>query len=158
MTRSTSPDTGGAQTSDRRCAMAVCAHATLAELTAGLAAVQPMPELSVVRAPELGLVMLRGRMGGDGAPFNAGEATVSRAAVRLASGEMGTGYVLGRSLEKARAAAVVDALAQVAKYRAVLETALFAPVCERRLREKATVSAQTAATRVDFFTVARGED
>lgn len=138
--------------------MTICAQATLAELTAGLAAVQPMPEVAVVRAPELGLVMLRARMGGDGAPFNAGEATVSRAAVRLPSGEMGAGYVLGRSLEKAKAAAVVDALAQVPKYRTVLEKSLFAPVSERRAREKATVSAQTAATRVDFFTVARGED
>src|SRR5512139_3658243 len=37
----------------------------------------------VLRAPETGLVMLRGRMGATGAAFNLGEATVTRCAVRL---------------------------------------------------------------------------
>ena len=138
--------------------MAICAHATLEELNAGLLAVQPLPVATTLRPPELGLVMLRGRMGGDGAPFNVGEATVSRAAVQLASGEMGTGNVLGRSLEKARLAAIIDALAQVPKYRSVLESSLFAPVTERRARQKAIGAAETAATRVEFFTVVRGED
>ncbi len=61
---------------------------------------------------EDGLVMVRGRIGGDGAPFNLGEATVTRAAVRLASGEVGFGYVLGRDREKARLIALCDALLQ----------------------------------------------
>ena len=37
----------------------------------------------VLRAPETGLVMLRGRMGATGGAFNLGEATVTRCAVRL---------------------------------------------------------------------------
>ncbi len=57
--------------------------------------------------------MLRGRIGGDGAPFNVGEATVTRAAVQLASGETGFGYVLGRDREKARLVALCDALWQI---------------------------------------------
>ena len=36
-----------------------------------------------LRAAETGLVMLRGRIGGDGDPFNLGEATVTRAAVQI---------------------------------------------------------------------------
>ena len=64
------------------------------------------------RQAESGLVMVRGRIGGDGAPFNLGEATVTRAAVRLASGEIGFGYVLGRDHEKARLIALCDALLQ----------------------------------------------
>ena len=155
----TSKTTAGLRpTSQRRRVMAICAQATIAELNAGIAAVQPLPELATVRAPELGLVMLRGRMGGDGAPFNVGEATVARAAVRLASGELGVGYVLGRSLEKARLAATVEALAQVPDYRTALESALLAPVAARRAEEKGRHAAETAATRVDFFTVTRGED
>ena len=48
-----------------------------------------VPRYEELRTAETGLVMLRGRIGGDGAPFNLGEATVTRAAVRLASGEVG---------------------------------------------------------------------
>ncbi len=75
----------------------------------GRSAVPPIVEL---RPPEIGLVMLRGRIGGDGAPFNLGEATVTRAAVRLETGEVGIAYVLGRDAAKARLAAVLDAPAQ----------------------------------------------
>ena len=49
----------------------------------------------VLRAPETGLVMLRGRMGATGAAFNLGEATVTRCAVRLTTGEEGHAYVHG---------------------------------------------------------------
>ncbi len=149
---------GVSSSAERRHVMAVCAHATLAELADGIAAVAPDLAATVVRPPELGLVMLRGRAGGDGAPFNLGEATVARAAVRLSSGEMGLGYVLGRSLEKARLAAIVDALAQVPAHRPALQRALIEPVEARRLRERSVTAAETAATKVDFFTLVRGED
>ena len=149
---------GVSPSAERRHIMAVCAHATLAELADGVAAVAPDADVTIVRPPELGLVMLRGRAGGNGAPFNLGEATVARAAVRLASGEMGLGYVLGRSLEKAQLAAIVDALAQVPANRAVLQKALTSPVEARRARERAAKAAETAATKVDFFTLVRGED
>ncbi len=71
-----------------------------------------LPSHDDLREAEHGLVMVRGRIGGDGAPFNLGEATVSRAAVRLASGELGFGYTLGRDREKARMIALCDALVQ----------------------------------------------
>jgi phosphonate C-P lyase system protein PhnG len=67
-----------------------------------------------LREPENGLVMVRGRIGGDGAPFNLGEATVSRAAVRLSTGEVGFGYTLGRDRHKAQMIALCDALIQTA--------------------------------------------
>ncbi|MFX6998519.1 phosphonate C-P lyase system protein PhnG, partial [Acinetobacter baumannii] len=72
----------------RQAAMRVLAETPTADIAARL---QPMalPAHEELRAPENGLVMVRGRVGGDGAPFNLGEATVSRAAVRLASGEIG---------------------------------------------------------------------
>ena len=85
----------------RKAAMAVLAHATPEEIAGHLAAI-PLPAHENLREAENGLVMLRGWIGGDGAPFNLGEATVSRAAVRLASGEVGFGYTLGRDRDKAR--------------------------------------------------------
>ena len=71
-----------------------------------------MPAHENLREPENGLVMVRGRIGGDGAAFNLGEATVSRAAVRLSTGEVGFGYTLGRDGEKARMIALCDAMVQ----------------------------------------------
>ena len=62
-----------------------------------------MPAHEDLREPENGLVMVRGRIGGDGAPFNLGEATVSRAAVRLSTGEVGFGYTLGRDRREGEA-------------------------------------------------------
>ena len=71
-----------------------------------------MPAHEDLREPENGLVMVRGRVGGDGAPFNLGEATVSRAAVRLSTGEVGFGYTLGRDRQKAKLIALCDAMVQ----------------------------------------------
>src|SRR3979490_3169818 len=93
----------------RKAAMTVLAHSDAAEIARHLDAIT-QPAYENLREPENGLVMVRGRVGGDGAPFNLGEATVSRAAVRLASGEVGFGYTLGRDQAKARMIALCDAL------------------------------------------------
>src|SRR5271168_3220844 len=83
----------------RQAAMAVLAHSDAAEIALHLDALAP-PLHEELREPENGLVMVRSRIGGDGAPFNLGEATVSRAAVRLPTGEVGFGYTLGRDRKK----------------------------------------------------------
>jgi alpha-D-ribose 1-methylphosphonate 5-triphosphate synthase subunit PhnG len=102
--------------------------------------------------------MVRGRIGGDGAPFNLGEATVTRAAVQLASGEIGYSYALGRDARKARLAALCDALWQSHQHRPALEQHVLAPISDRLERERAETRKRTAATKVDFFTLVRGEN
>jgi alpha-D-ribose 1-methylphosphonate 5-triphosphate synthase subunit PhnG len=102
--------------------------------------------------------MVRGRIGGDGAPFNLGEATVTRAAVRMESGEVGFSYLLGRDHPKARLAAVCDALWQSARSRDAIERHVLAPIRMRLEAERTQKREQAAATRVDFFTLVRGED
>ena len=101
--------------------------------------------------------MVRGRIGGDGAPFNLGEATVSRAAIRLASGEVGFGYALGRDREKARLIALCDALIQTGDHADRVEALVLAPLRERMISERSRRAAEAAATRVDFYTMVRGE-
>ena len=91
----------------RQAAMAVLAHSDAAEIARRLAAIA-LPAHENLREPENGLVMVRGRTGGDGAAFNLGEATVSRAAVRLATGEVGFGYTLGRDRLKAQMIALPE--------------------------------------------------
>lgn len=141
----------------RQAAMAVLAHVEADDIARRLVGIA-VPTHENLREPENGLVMLRGRAGGDGAPFNLGEATVSRAAVRLASGEVGVGYTLGRDRDKAGLIALCDALIQTADHAAAVEAQVLAPLHARIDAERRRKMAETAATRVDFYTLVRGEN
>jgi alpha-D-ribose 1-methylphosphonate 5-triphosphate synthase subunit PhnG len=154
----TAADPSAADVSARRRAMAIFAEATRDELLAVLEPIEAAHEAVDLRHPEAGLVMLRGRMGGDGNAFNLGEASVARASVRLPTGETGHAYILGRDTGRARLAAIADALWQRDDMRARLEREIMAPVTRRLEQEARVKAAETAATRVDFFTLVRGED
>lgn len=142
----------------RKAAMAALAAAPADDLLTLWQDAGFIVEARPLRGPETGLVTLRGRMGGGGAPFNFGEATVTRATVKLASGEIGHAYALGRDREKARISATIDALWQRAETRAAVEERIIAPLAARASQADAQSRAETAATRVDFFTMVRGED
>ncbi len=111
-----------------------------------------------LRPPETGLVMLRGRMGGTGAAFNAGEATVTRCAVRTATGHEGNAYVMGGNKDHARTAAICDALLQDESRRTDIEMHLIRPLEAILMERRAVAARKAAATKVDFFTLVRGED
>lgn len=136
----------------RRAALGQMARAPAAALAA---AMPDLPPHDVLRAPEIGTVMVRGRAGGTGAAFNLGEMTVTRASVRLASGTVGHGYVQGRDRTHALRAACADALGQddPQALRAIL-----APLARAEAEARARTAAAAAATRVEFFTLVRGED
>ena len=140
----------------RKAAMAVLAHSGAAEIAGRLQQIA-VPAHENLREPENGLVMLRGRVGGDGAPFNLGEATVSRAAVRLATGEVGFGYTFGRDAQKAQMIALCDAMVQSAQFATEVEAKVVAPLRAAMIAERSRKAAETAATRVDFYTMVRGE-
>ena len=142
--------------SRRRAVMAVLAHSTAADIEGHLATIA-LPDHEDLREPENGLVMVRGRVGGDGAPFNLGEATVSRAAVRLSTGEVGFGYTLGRDREKARLIALCDAMVQSDELAGAIETQVVAPLRAAMIERRDRRNAEAAATRVDFYTLVRGE-
>ena len=111
----------------------------------------------ILRSPEIGSVMVRGRAGGTGAPFNVGEMTVTRCSLKLGCGTVGHAYVQGRNKDDARSAALVDALMQTAQAdtvrAAVVETLKAEEDARRHVR-----AAKAAATKVEFFTMVRGED
>lgn len=142
----------------RRRALAAFAEAAPAELELAVTRHAAAAEAVDLRRPEAGLVMVRGRVGGDGGPFNLGEATVARASVRIATGTTGHAYRLGRDTAAARLAAIADALWQDAETRAAIEADLIGPVEARLTAEREAASRRAAATRVDFFTMVRGED
>lgn len=115
------------------------------------------PAHEVLRAPEVGAVMVRGRMGGTGAPFNLGEMTVTRCSIRLASGAVGHGYVQGRDKDHAKRVALIDALMQGPEADG-LRGRVLKPLAAAAAEKADCRAAKAAATRVDFFTLVRGED
>jgi len=116
-----------------------------------------LPAHEVLRAPEVGTVMVRGRAGATGAPFNLGEMTVARCSIRLDSGAVGHGHVQGRDRDAALLAALIDALAEEGEADA-LDAAILAPLRAEAGAKRTTRAAKAAATKVEFFTMVRGED
>ncbi|MDH2327339.1 phosphonate C-P lyase system protein PhnG [Cereibacter sp. SYSU M97828] len=116
-----------------------------------------LPPHSFARTPEIGAVMVRGRAGGTGAPFNLGEMTVTRCALRLEDGEVGHAYVQGRDRAHATRAAIVDALMQGPE-AAAIHDAILAPLAEAETARRKIRAEKAAATKVEFFTMVRGED
>ncbi|MEO7223747.1 MAG: phosphonate C-P lyase system protein PhnG [Devosia sp.] len=140
----------------RQEALGVLANAEMNDLSGAWQTWQNQPEVQMIRGPETGLIMLRGRTGGGGAPFNMGEATVSRASVRIGTGEVGHGYCLGRDEEKAKLIAVIDALFQCEPEN--IEFAILRPLRDIAYQRDKQIRDETAATKVEFFTMVRGED
>lgn len=139
---------------DRKSWMATLAKAPPARLAALL---PDLPPLHVLRQPEIGAVMVRGRVGVTGAAFNLGEMTVTRASVRLATGEVGHAWVQGRDKGHALRAAAVDALMQTAAGPRIADRVL-RPLKAEAQAAKGIRAAKAAGTQVDFFTLVRGED
>ncbi len=140
--------------------MAVLARASAAEIEARLAVAEtsaaagPPPAHIRLRGPEIGLVMVRGRAGGAGAPFNLGEMTVARCTVRDAEGRVGHAYVAGRDLRHAELAAALDAALQDSARHDALERTVIAPLAAAQEAARAASARKAAATRVQFFTMA----
>lgn len=142
---------------DRKAWMGLMAKAPQGHVAALLDAALPRPAFTWLRAPEVGSVMVRGRAGGTGAPFNLGEMTVTRCALKLPGGEVGHAYIQGRSKPDAEAAALVDALMQTGAANA-MRTKVLEPLEQEQAARRTTRAEKAAATKVDFFTMVRGED
>lgn len=130
--------------------MSVLARATAEDL-AGL---PPLPPHRLVRGPEVGLTMLRGRAGGDGAAFNLGEATITRCSVALEDGTLGHCWRLGRDRRAAELAALLDACLQRPEWQPSLLETVVEPLCQRQREQAAQTARRAAATEVRFATLA----
>lgn len=139
------------QTTERQRWMGVLARADSVSLKAASAG--KLPEYALIRGPEAGLVMLRGRAGGSGAAFNVGEATVVRCTVRSASGHVGHAYCLGRDERHAELAAAFDAGLQDPALRTPLQQ-IVRSLAEAQAAASAQEARRAAATQVQFFTMA----
>lgn len=140
---------------ERRRWLSILAKAQPGEVLSAWEGLETRPEYLALRSPEIGMVLVRGRMGGTGDAFNLGEMTVTRAAVRLESGETGIGYVAGRDRRHAEIAAAVDAMMQSTSLRPAVEGAVIARLARAQEDRRDTAARKAAATKVDFFTMVR---
>jgi alpha-D-ribose 1-methylphosphonate 5-triphosphate synthase subunit PhnG len=137
--------------SARRRWMSILARAPAEAIEAALTREGTLPEWTRVRGPETGLVMVRGRAGGSGSPFNLGEMTVTRCTVRTESGIAGHAYIAGRDERRAELAAVADALLQDPASGGALSETLIAQLAEAQAGQRRARAEKAAATRVEFF-------
>lgn len=112
----------------------------------------------ILRPAEIGMVMVRASVNGSGSPFNMGEATATRCSVQMNSGEMGSAYILGRNKPHAELAAVIDAVIQNGEFSEHILKKLLQPLAELEVLRQKQRQRKAATTKVDFFTLTRGED
>ncbi|NQV58179.1 MAG: phosphonate C-P lyase system protein PhnG [Alphaproteobacteria bacterium] len=138
--------------------LSVLAKAPIAELDRHWTGIAAKPTYTYLRQPEIGLTMVRGRIGGTGNPFNLGEMTVTRCSILTDDGRTGHGYVAGRDRHHAELTAVLDAMLQDDGRRDELTRSVIAPLAKTLAHRHEARAREAAATRVEFFTMVRGED
>jgi alpha-D-ribose 1-methylphosphonate 5-triphosphate synthase subunit PhnG len=161
---SISTEQGEASSTARRKWMAVLARSSRDALASALDAAldgASAPAYEWLRAPDIGLAMVRGRVGGTGDAFNLGEVTVTRATLRVSlpdgSTQVGVAVHMGRDKERARLAALADALLQSPSHSARMQTLVIEPLAARIAQAKTGKQTDANATKVEFFTMVRGE-
>jgi alpha-D-ribose 1-methylphosphonate 5-triphosphate synthase subunit PhnG len=149
---------GGEGDAGRQRLLSVLAKAPAKELLSCWKQTGLDPSVELLRGPESGLVALQGRAGGTGQPFHVGEVSATRVTVRIGSGQVGHAMISGRDARKAQLVAVIDALAQDPAQAEMIERVIVAPLERMASEADAKLRQETAATRVNFFTMVRGED
>jgi alpha-D-ribose 1-methylphosphonate 5-triphosphate synthase subunit PhnG len=146
--------------------MATLAKAPLPLLEERIQTLKGLPDYEFLRSPEIGLAMVRGRAEGTGQPFNLGEMTITRCVIQLSLADdqqgkdkaiAGFGYVAGRSQRHAELAAVCDALLQHPGWQSKIQTQVIEPLQTAANEKRMTQGAEVESTRVNFFTLLRGE-
>ena len=139
---------------DRKNWLSILAKVKTKDLDECWRKVKNLPDYKLLRAPEIGGAMVQGRLGATGDSFNLGEMTVTRCSVQLETGEIGHGYIQGREKEAAKKVAVLDAIMQGTR-RHEVESLVIVPLTRLYHQEKEASSKKAAATKVEFFTMAR---
>ena len=154
------PDRGAQR--ERQAWMSILAKADSQALADKIGLLQNLPPYSVIRPAESGSVMVRGRAGGMGSPFNLGEMSVTRCVVQLSGTDdvavIGHAYVAGRDKQHAERAALLDALLQTERWGAAVKDTVITPLASAAAEAQRDRRGKVAATKVNFFTMVRGEN
>ncbi|MDJ0635430.1 MAG: phosphonate C-P lyase system protein PhnG [Xenococcaceae cyanobacterium MO_188.B29] len=141
---------------ERQAWMGILAKSSVADLEQKIQTLGKLPEYTFLRSPEIGLTMVRGRAGGTGEVFNLGEMTLTRCVVKIADTN-GFGYVGGRSKRHAELAAICDGLLQQEEWKERIQSQVIQPLQTIIQKKQSKQQRQTEATKVEFFTMLRGE-
>lgn len=136
--------------------MAILAKSSVVDLEQQVKTLGEIPKYTFLRNSEIGLAMVRGRTGGTGEAFNLGEMTVTRCVIKMGNIQ-GFGYVGGRSKRHAELAAVCDGLLQQNEWRDLVQELVIQPLHTKLIEHQRKQQNQTEATKVEFFTMLRGE-
>jgi alpha-D-ribose 1-methylphosphonate 5-triphosphate synthase subunit PhnG len=136
--------------------LAVLARATVGELQQARLLLGELGDVQYVRPAEVGMTMLRGRIGGTGDAFNLGEATVTRCALRVGNSPLGVGYTLGRERRKAELIALFDALLQQGEQTTLIQREVIDVLALRQSEAVQTSRSAADTSKVEFFTFVRG--
>ncbi|AOE41806.1 phosphonate C-P lyase system protein PhnG [Pantoea agglomerans] len=146
------------QQTDRQRWLSVLAHSSAALLETHWQALNLQPAFTLIRPAEIGLTRLQARMGATGKRFVMGDATVTRAVVQLSDGTLGYSYLLGRDKAHAERCALLDALLQQPETRQLLEEKIITPLAAWRDEQRQLRAREIASSKVDFFTLVRGDN
>ena len=141
---------------ERQAWMEILAKSSVVNIERQVQTLGKLPEYSFLRSPEIGLTMVRGRAGGTGEVFNLGEMTITRCVVKILD-TIGFGYVGGRSKRHAELAAVCDGLLQQNEWSFTVQNQVIQPLQTIIQQKQEKQQRQTEATKVEFFTMLRGE-
>ena len=141
---------------ERQVWMGILAKSSVADIEQQFQTLGKLPEYTFLRLPEIGLTMVRGRAGGTGEVFNLGEMTIARCVVKILD-TIGFGYVGGRSKRHAELAAVCDGLLQQEDWKEKIQAQVIQPLQTIIQEKQEKQQRQTEATKVEFFTMLRGE-
>ena len=144
------------QPTARQAWMAILAKSSLVDLEQQVKTLGKLPKYIFLRQSEIGLAMVRGRAGGTGEAFNLGEMTVTRCVIKMEDVK-GFGYVGGRSKRHAELAAVCDGLLQQNQWCDRVQESVIQPLQTKLSDRQQKQQSQTEATKVEFFTMLRGE-
>ncbi len=143
-------------TARRQAWMAILAKSSVVDLERYVRTLEKLPKYFFLRHPEIGLAMVRGKAGGTGEAFNLGEMTVTRCVIKMEDVK-GFGYVRGRSKRHAELAAVYDGLLQQEKWFSQVQKQVIQPLQTKLSEHQQKQQSQIEATKVEFFTMLRGE-
>ena len=144
------------QPTARQVWMAILAKSSVVDLEQQVKTLGKLPKYTFLRQSEVGLAMVRGRAGGTGEAFNLGEMTVTRCVIKMRDIK-GFGYVGGRSKRHAELAAVCDGLLQQDEWFSQVQNKVIQPLQTILSDRQQKQQSQTDATKVEFFTMLRGE-
>ena len=114
-------------------------------------------EITHVMKPETGMIMVQAKADGSNGRFNLGEVTVSRCVLEVNNNFMGTSWVMGSDLRHAELAALFDALLQDPDTHDQLATTLIKELKAKQTAKNERLARDASDTRVEFFTLKRGE-